>query len=109
LRDLIPTHLEIVRERPPLCPQALPSQAGPNATGGLCLGINTLDDNAVIKRTKFHWWPPGVQLQFGGIRKPIVVLKELLPSHFHLARKPATHIDPNQLWRIPDMSARKAS
>jgi len=30
------------------------------AAGGLCLGIDSLDDNAVVKRSEFHWCPPTV-------------------------------------------------
>ena len=28
--------------------------------GGLCLGFDALDDNAVVKRSEFHWRPPTV-------------------------------------------------
>ena len=30
------------------------------AASGLCLGVDSLDDNAVVKRSEFHWCPPTV-------------------------------------------------
>jgi len=30
------------------------------ATSGLCLGVDSLDDDAVVKRSEFYWSPPTV-------------------------------------------------
>src|SRR4029450_12983617 len=32
------------------------------AASGLGLGIDALDDNAVVQRSEFHWCPPGVTI-----------------------------------------------
>jgi hypothetical protein len=46
------------------------------ATSCLRLGIDSLDDNAVVKRPEFHWCSPtGFLKRFGGFRRLIVVSK----------------------------------
>src|SRR5207302_415555 len=43
-----------------------------DAAGGLRFGINSFDNDAVMKRTKFHWCPPGISSKGWRIGKLII-------------------------------------
>src|SRR5215469_8093076 len=36
-----------------------------DSTGGLLLSVDALDDDTVVKRTKFHWYPPKLLIRIG--------------------------------------------
>jgi hypothetical protein len=65
------------------------------AASGLRLGIDSLDDNAVVKRSEFHWCPPAVLSKVWHIYKADRVSKAVRCLKFRdfLVRNQLTLLD----------------
>src|SRR5579864_253593 len=50
------------------------------APGGLCLGIDSLDDDAVVKRSEFHWRPPNGFIEKSDDLESLSLFRKLVVS-----------------------------